>query len=193
MTGGVRKERISRAACLGALLAIAFPASAGADERTTPGPHVTWPWLATQLVPSPELSLGEAGAHFGMRWQVTPLLYSFGLYPGVNPWRFLVVEPIVRQSGSIELYVSPEYLAIAPRFRDRMMLRAGVRSYFPIVQHGDYLSVSMGSSWFRIGGQDGVAYEVGVYALFGVLGLQVDYAPGFERAAWIGTLRFRYF
>lgn len=193
MAGSVRTGRLALAACLGALLALGVPATGRADERPPPGPHVTWPWLLTQLIPSPELALGDAGAHFGMRWQVTPLLYSFGLYPGVNPWRFFVVEPIVRQSGSVELYVSPEYLAIAPRFRDRMLLRAGVRSYFPLVQHGDYLSMSLGSSWFRIGGQDGAAYEVGVYALFGIFGLQVDYAPGFKRAAWIGTLRFRYF
>ncbi len=191
--GGVRWGRRVRAACFGALLALAFPARSRAQQRTRSGPRITWPWLATQLIPSPELSLGDAGAHFGMRWQLTPLCYSFGLYPGVNPWRFFVVEPIVRQSGSIELYVSPEYLAIAPRFRDRMLLRAGLRSYFPLLQHGDYLSASIGSSWFRIAGQDGVAYELGVYALFGVLGLQVDYAPAFKRAAWIGTLRFRYF
>lgn len=158
-----------------------------------PRPEVTLPWLATQLVPSPEIAAGDSGAHFGMRWQVTPLLYSFGTNRRVSPWRWFVVEPIVRQSGSVELYLTPEYLAVAPAFRDRLLARVGVRSYFPLVQRGDYLSVSLGSSYFHIGDRDGASYEVGAYALFGTLGLQLTWSPGLSDAAWITTFRIRYF
>ena len=160
---------------------------------TEPGVHPTLPWIATQLVPSPELAYGDDGAHFGLVWQLTPLLYSFGIHRKLSPWRFFVVEPVVRQSGSMELFVSPEYLAIEPAFRDRWTLRVGMRAYFPLVQRGEYVSASIGTSYFRIAGQDAVAYETGMYVLYGVLGLQLAFAPAHDRARWIGVLRFRFF
>lgn len=172
---------------IAALLLVAPTASAD------PHPGVTWPWLATQLVPSPEIAAGDSGAHFGLRWQVTPLLYSFGVYRGVPPWRAFVVEPIVRQSGSVELYFTPEYLAVAPAFRDRLLARVGVRSYLPLIQRGDYLSMSLGSSYFRVAGKNGASYELGAYVLYGVVGVQLTWSPGWDDAAYVATFRIRYF
>jgi hypothetical protein len=155
--------------------------------------HPTLGWIPTQLVPSPELVLGDRGAYFGLIWQLTPVLYSFGTNRRLSPWRFFVVEPIVRQSGSIELYLSPEYLAIEPKLLDRFGLRAGLRSYFGLWQRGEYLSMSLGSAYLRAAAQDAVAYELGLYVLYGVLGVQLAAAPGHDLARYTGTLRFKFF
>jgi hypothetical protein len=162
---------------------------------TEPGVTITLPWLATQLLPSPELAYGHDVARFGVRWQATPLLFSWGIHRGLSPWRFFVAEPYVRQSGSVELYVTPEYVVHGASFADGWILRTGVRSYFPLVEHGEYLSVSVGASSFVFAGQWAAAYEGGIYTLFGVVGVELTVAPTPSAApvATIATLRFRYF
>jgi hypothetical protein len=166
-------------------------------------PRPTLIWLLTQVIPSPEVAVGEGPApsggipptwtaRFGLRWQITPVLYSFGLNPRVSPWRSLVVEPLVRQSGSIEAFVSPE-LFTGSLFATPMV-RAGVRSYFPLVAKGEELSISLGSSVTYMNGVTGIGYELGAYVLYGVVGVQVTYAPEpSSPVAWITTLRIRYF
>jgi len=146
-----------------------------------------------QLVPSPEVVNGSLGTYFGIRWQVTPLLYSFALRRGLSPWRFLVAEPFARQGGSVELFVSPEYVAFPGSLSDRALLRTGVRSYFPVLERGDYVSVSLGASHFLLDGRSGAAFEAGAYVLFGVLGAQITYSPSPLPLTWVATLRFRYF
>src|SRR5262245_59756484 len=56
---------------------------------TPPGTTLTFPWLVTQLLPSPELAVGDDGAAFGLRWQIVPFLYSFGIDPRLSPFRAL--------------------------------------------------------------------------------------------------------
>jgi hypothetical protein len=112
----------------------------------------------------------------------------------VNPWRFFIAEPFVRQSGSIELFVSPEYTAYPGAIRDKWGIRSGIRSYFPLVEHGEGLSVSLGASHLYFHGAHSVGFEAGAYVLFGFLGLQMTYTPrllGSE--AWLASLRLRYF
>ncbi len=162
-----------------------------APDRPFPSP--TLPWLAFQLVPSPELAAGE-GAHFGLRWQLTPVLYSWGLNRRLSPWRFFVVEPLTRQSGSLELHFSPEWLDAGDGARERWFGHVGLRSYHPLVQRGENLSVSIGTAYFRnFAGEEGVAYEAGIYALYGVLGLRLAYAPGNARERFVTSFVFRVF
>lgn len=153
-------------------------------------------WFATQLVPSPEIAAAHDGVLSGLRWQVTPLSWSFGVHRGVSPLRTLVVEPMVRHSGSVELFASPEYLALrdtAGREGDQWFLRPGIRAYFPLAQRGEYLSCSLGTSYAWGAVRSGPAWEAGVYTLFGVFGLQVTYSPAHEPADVIATLSVRYF
>lgn len=169
------------------------PADVATPAPTEPGITITVPWLATQLVPSPEVAYGDGLARFGMRWQVAPLLFSWGIHRGLSPWRYFVVEPLVRQSGSIEFFAGPEYLFYGSSFADGWAARAGVRSYFPLVEHGEYLSFSVGSSAFLFAGKWGAAYEAGLYALFGIVGLQLTVTPSAPPIATIATLRIRFF
>jgi hypothetical protein len=162
------------------------------SERGTPA-RFSALWVAAQLVPSPELVVGEGVGRFGLRWQVTPLLYSFGVYRTVSPWRSLVVEPLLRQSGSVELFVGPEYIFYGRSFADGLLWRIGARTYLPVIESGDDLSVSIGTSYFGFADRTGVAYELGVYTLFGIVGAQVTWSPTEGPARTIATLRLRYF
>ena len=146
-----------------------------------------------QLVPSPELVVQDDETAFGARWQLTPVLYSFGIHRSQSPWRALVVEPIVRQSGSVELYFSPEYIALGDDLSERFGTRAGLRSYLPVVERGDYLSLSFGTSALRFQGETSVAYEIGAHMLFGFLGTLASYSPTPEGGRFISTLHVRFF
>lgn len=149
-------------------------------------------WLLTQAVPSPEVLVGTEGARFGMRWQVTPLLYSFGIHRRLSPWRSVVVEPIVRHSGSVEFFLSPEWIVYQG---GTLLLDAGVRTTLPVLHRGEYLSVSLGVAHTRFDGHSAIRYEGGVYALFGILGVAVSVSPTKELAPFSTafTLRVRYF
>jgi hypothetical protein len=124
---------------------------------------------------------------------VTAVLYSFGVNRRVSPWRALIVEPLVRQSGSVELFFSPEYVPYGRTASDSLLWRIGVRAYLPLIEYGDYLSMSLGTSYFDLADHGAAAYEVGVYALFGTVGAQLTWSPSGGPATTIATLRLRYF
>jgi hypothetical protein len=162
------------------------------ERPRDPLPYPTPLWLAAQLLPSPEIADVGGDLRGGARWQLTPVLYSFGINRQLSPWRFFVVEPNVRQSGSIEAYVSPEFLDLGRGAGD-WGLRSGMRAYFPLVERGDYLSCSVGVAHTLFEQRSAVAYEAGVYAFYGIVGLQVTYAPSGFPASTILTARLRYF
>jgi hypothetical protein len=153
-------------------------------------------WLATQLVPSPQIAAAREGAVFGLEWQLTPVLYSFGVHRDASPWRAFVAEPRVRHVGSVELFAAPEYLAlrdVPDRAKDRWFVRPGARAYFPLARGGEYLSWSLGVSYAWGSERSGAAYEVGAYTLFGIFGVRIAWAPQREPADVIATLAVRYF
>lgn len=165
-----------------------------AGQATEPEIHLTFLWLATQLVPSPQwFLLDHDGLRFGMRWQATPVLYSFGINRKLSPWRWFIVEPYVRQSGSIELFCSPEYVNLGSIGYPSWLFRTGVRGYFPLWQHGEYLSASGAASYTTMGAARGVGYEAGIYAFAGIIGLQTTFTPVFTDARWSFSIRVRYF
>lgn len=159
-------------------------------EAASPTPRPTWVWLGTQLLPSPEMALTGRAISPGARWQVTPLLYSFGLHRSVSRWRVLVVDPLARVSGSVELHATPEYVGGNV---DRLLMRWGVRAYFPVLHRGEYLAVSLGTSTFFMGNRRHVSYDAGVYVLNGILGLEVSASPAYGPLAGVALLKVRYF
>ena len=162
-----------------ALFVLTLPslAWASAKEPYDPHPRPTIPWLVTQLVPSPELSFGDGSTHFGVRWQVTPILWSFGMHRKLSPWRFFVVEPLTRTSGSLEAFVTPEIIDLGKRPDDLFVLRPGLRVTLPIVERGDYLAVSFASGPWIHDGDVGSYFEWSAYTFFGFLGLQFTMSP----------------
>lgn len=168
----------------------------------TPPVHPTLAWAVLQLVPSPEVAIGRqrhtdatgevsrgATAAAGLRWQLTPALWSFGASRHQPRWRTLMVDPIARHSGSLELSTSFEY--IGGRV-DRLLVRPGLRVYLPVVQRGEYLSLSLGTSVYAYDGAR-VAYDVGAHVLGGVVGLRITVAPTHAPLTTIATLELRYF
>lgn len=160
---------------------------------TEPEIHPTLIWTALQLIPSPQWVTSNDGLRFGMRWQVTPLLYSFGINKKLSPWRYLIAEPLVRQSGSIELFFTPDYLKLENKFKDRWLFRGGARVYIPLWQRGEYMSASLAVSYYNFNGMNGISYEGGIYLFAGILGIQTTYSPSFTKSEWIFTIRLRYF
>ena len=62
-----------------------------------------------------------------------------------------------------------------------------------MLERGDYLSVSFGTSALRYQGQTSVAYEAGAHVLFGFLGTLLSYSPTPEGGRFISTLQVRFF
>lgn len=152
-------------------------------------------WAVAQAIPSPEIvrdqrqqSTGEErDTRFGLRWQVTPFLWSWGLHRRApQRWRVLRVEPTFRQTGSTELWLSPEWL-----HDGGWIGRGGVRTYFPIWQRGEYVSASVASAAWTDGHRVGPAFEVGLYALAGFLGLELGVATARDRTLTNLTFKVR--
>jgi len=173
--------------------ALTGTAHAAANAPYAPHPRPTIPWIATQLIPSPGIAFGDGGSHFGVRWQVTPLLYSWGLYHKLSRWRFFVVEPLTRTSGSLEAFVVPEIVDLGKRPDDVFILRPGLRVTLPIVERGEYLSLSFASGPWLHDGDVGSYFEWGAYSLFGILGIQFAMSPRLKGAEYMFSLRVRYF
>ncbi|MET0388157.1 MAG: hypothetical protein ABW321_19450 [Polyangiales bacterium] len=167
-------------------------AQAAAPPASQPSPVVAGGmWTFLQLIPSPLLVVGERHVGFGLRWQVTPFLYSFGI--AGRPVRLFLVSPIARHSGSLELHASPEWACCTPDDRSNWLLRAGLRVYLPLIEHGEVLSWSIGSSYHYAGREHGAALDVGLYTFFGVLGVNLAVSPWLSRREVTLALSIRYF
>jgi hypothetical protein len=140
-------------------------------------PNVRLSWLILQTIPSPGLAVGERGGHGMMSWQITPFLYSWAMDSRLVPFRYFVVEPLIRQSGSVEWFVSPLYIGRG-NASDNVGVRTGARAYFPITERGDGASPSL---------------DAGIYTLFGGLGLLATVSPWFKDDLFELSLRLRYF
>ncbi len=168
-------------------------APVAADAATEPEISIDPAWVGMQLVPGPGLALGEQGAKLRLQWQLSPVLYSFGLDPRLSPWRSFIAEPIVRHSGSIEMVVMPQYLGASSPFAQRWGASLGLRGTYGLVERGDYLSVGVGAGLLRLSGEWSPEYELGLYTLFGGLGFVVQHAPNIPQARWTAGVRLRFF
>jgi hypothetical protein len=147
-------------------------------------------WGVAQAVPSPLIATDGHVAQWGLRWQLTPLLYSFGV--AARPWRSFYVAPMARLSGSVELFVSPEFTCCAGGDRDGWLGRAGVRTYLPLLAYGETLAASVGAGYWQGDGR-GASAELGLFTLFGLLGVTFTYSPGLQGRTYSTALAIRYF
>jgi hypothetical protein len=165
------------------MVATVAASSSAADRHPTP----SIPWIVAQGIPSPQLAFGSGRAVFGVRFQLTPFLYSWGVHRNApRRWRMFVVEPSMRLSGSFELFGGPEW------FRNEgWFARVGVRSYFPIAEKGEALAISLGTSAWMDGRHAGPSLEVGAHVLFGFLAILITHSPRVSYGEWIATLQVR--
>jgi len=180
---------LRKASSFAFVLVVAPRALASAEAPRDALPPPTIAWMIVQTIPSPEVGFGGSSVAAGMRWQLTPLLYSFGMYRKLSPWRTFVVEPLTRQSGSIELFFSPEFLSAKTT---EWIARAGVHATFPLLERGEKVALTIGAG-VALGAETSADFEGGVSVVGGALGLFFAYAPRVSLAPATLELRVRWF
>jgi len=143
-------------------------------------------WALAQLIPSMtwlnDRNENNSSLNFALRWQVTPLNISFSTNKYVSPVQFFFVNPMRKYTGSLEFFVQPEWSL--SRFENSGLKKFGIgvgsRINIPLKNYGEHLYASVGGKYnFRKNeaknknGYYGV--EAGIYAIFGVVGLQFNY------------------
>jgi hypothetical protein len=143
-------------------------------------------WILVQAIPSPSFYQDNNKEHsrlqFGLKWNITPLNYSFNANRMVSPVQFFKVNPMRRYGGSAELFVQPEWTTSDFIYSDlgRFSVSPGIRFFIPIVEYGEYLSCSAGMKYtFRKNKQRGnenvFGIELGSYTFFGIIGFNYTY------------------
>jgi hypothetical protein len=181
--------------CVAVALCLLLARTARAEEaspavRVTPS-AAAGVWMFTQLIPNPLYVASSDRVGGGVRWQITPFLYSFGI--AAKPVRAFIIEPVARHSGAIELYGSPEWACCAPGDETSWIARGGARIYLPLIGRGETLTASLGGSYYRAGGGDGASVEAGLYVLFAMMGITVTVSPRLTGREVISALHLRYF
>jgi len=143
-------------------------------------------WLLSQFIPSPIVfhdgNSNDGRIISGLQWNVTPLNISFNANKYVSPAQFFYINPVRRFTGSIELFAQPQITFASFKYgeMDRFGIATGSRIMIPLKEEGEHLAMSVGGKYTfrkdRIGENNGYwGVEGGVYALFGMAGLQVNY------------------
>ncbi len=160
-------------------------------------------WTLIQTVPSPVFfhdSDGKNGRlQFVLRWQVIPLNISFRANKYISPVQFFMINPVRRFTGSIELFIQPEWAAAKYQFANlnRFGIAAGSRIIFPLKGGGQNLSASVGGKYnyhkeTTGGSSTYFGIEAGIYVIYGILGIQFNYNFN-TNSKYNAGLFFKYF
>ena len=195
------------------LFVLLIPVSAVVSQISIPKPDATtntentkakWiSWAIFQALPVPVYTedAGESDSRlqFGLRWNVTPVNISFNANKYVSDVQFFMVNPVRRFTGSIELFVQPEWATAGFKKADlnRFGLGIGSRIFVPVKNYGETFAASIGAKYtFRdseMSEKNGYfGFEGGIYALYGIFGLQLNYNLD-ERSRYNVGLYFKFF
>ncbi|MDD5361253.1 MAG: hypothetical protein PHN88_03920 [Ignavibacteria bacterium] len=121
----------------------------------------------------------NARLQFSLRWQITPVNFSFKTNKFVSPVQFFMINPVRRVTGSAELFIQPEIATSGFKYSgfDNFGLNTGARVIIPVQEMGENISMSLGGKYtFRknsITGDSGYpGVEAGVYFFGGIAGVQ---------------------
>ena len=147
-------------------------------------------WLPYQAIPSFTLYSGSGHSAFGFEWEVTPLLYSFGMNKQISPWYFFIVEPPGRFTGSVELNLACQVFTrkVGSSY---FSLSGSVMGFIPLIERGEHLTLNVGVAMYRFGEQTPVFGVLGISTLFGILHVNVKHSP--KEKIWITSLEWRVF
>jgi hypothetical protein len=140
-------------------------------------------WLLLQAIPSPafvsDANDNNARIQFSLRWQITPINFSFKTNKFVSPVQFFMINPVRRVTGSAELFIQPEIATSGFEYSgfENFGLNTGTRVVIPVQEMGENISMSLGGKYtFRknaITGENGYpGVEAGVYFFGGIIGVQ---------------------
>ena len=143
-------------------------------------------WTAMQLIPSPvffqDQNEDNARVIFGLRWQVTPINIAFKTNKYVSPVQFFMINPVRRFTGSVEMFVQPEWTTTGFRYSNlnRFGISIGSRVILPIQGEGENLSASIGGKYnyredFYSDKNSYLGVEAGLYFFYGLMGVQFNY------------------
>ena len=152
-------------------------------QATEPRRPITLNWVLMRFIPSVNwtyentlASNNQTDAALGFRWQLTPISYTFGLNDKLSRFRYFMIDPLSRNSGSIELFFQPEWNDFKS-INHKWALNSGLRLYLPISSYGENFSMSLAASNYQISNTNNLKLELGTYTLFGVFGVQFGYIP----------------
>lgn len=160
-------------------------------------------WAILQSLPVPVYTHDANGTdgrlQFGVRWNITPINISFNANKYVSDVQFFMVNPVRRFTGSIELFLQPEWATAGFQNAemDRFGLGIGSRVFIPVKNYGETFAASVGGKFTyrnsEVLNKDGYfGLEAGFYALYGIFGLQFNYNFD-ERSRYNIGFYFKYF
>lgn len=158
--------------------------SCSQDETDTKAKYLSWGLM--QLIPSPvffqDANDINAKVQFGLRWHITPLNISFRANKYISPVQFFVINPVRRFTGSAEIFIQPEWVTAGFQYAELsgFGISTGSRIIIPISAEGQNLSFSLGGKYnYRkdLLNDDNSFWgvEAGIYAIYGILGVQFNY------------------
>ena len=142
-------------------------------------------WTILQLIPNPafiqETDKDNARLLFALRWEVTPINYSFSANKFISPLQFFKINPVRRFAGSAELFVQPEWTTGNFKYAsfDRFGVSSGIRIVLPLREKGESLAFSIGAKAnyrkdYISNDNTFIGVEEGIYFLGGMVGLQLN-------------------
>jgi hypothetical protein len=147
-------------------------------------------WLPWQAFPSLTWFDGVNDRAFGFEWELTPLLYSFGMNRHISPWYSFIVEPPARFTGSVEATLSLQVFTTKAG-ASYFGFCGQVMGYVPLVERGEHLTLNLGVGMYRIENRRPVVGIVGLSTLFGFVHFNLKHSP--DPNIWITSLEFRFF
>lgn len=147
-------------------------------------------WILLQAIPSPTVIQDKnsegSRVQLALKWQITPISYSFNTNKYVSPVQSLIINPVRKFSGSMEIFIQPEWATSSFKNADmgRFALSSGARIFLPVIERGEDVSVSFGSKInFRPNETSTDNYyslEAGIYGLYGMFGIQASVNPNYK-------------
>lgn len=147
-------------------------------------------WIPLQAVPSLTWYSDPSQSAFGFEWEVTPLLYSFGMNKQNSPWYSFFVEPPARFTGSVELNVAGQIFT-SKVGTSYFAASANLMGYVPLIARGEELTLNVGVGAYQIANRTRVFAVGGFSTLFSFVHLNLKHAS--NPSTWIVSLEFRFF
>jgi hypothetical protein len=147
-------------------------------------------WLIMQAIPSVSWTCFPAQTHFSFEWEVTPILYSWGMTKLDPPLHFFFVTQPERFTGSVEFNISTQ-LYMNQVGASHWGFSGQLMAHLPLVEKGEYLGLNLGIARYNIAGFSSNYLVGGFSTLFGFLHYNIKYSPIDE--IWMHSIEFRFF
>ncbi|RPI05301.1 MAG: hypothetical protein EHM64_06985 [Ignavibacteriae bacterium] len=147
-------------------------------------------WLLLQAVPSLSWTGLPAGTHFSFEWELTPVLYSWGMTRLDPPVHFFFVTQPERFAGSVEFNITTQWYT-SRIGTSHWGFSGQLMAHLPLVEYGEYLGLNLGVARYTIAGSSSNFIAGGFSTLFGFLHYTVKYSPADKMV--MHSIDFRFF